>query len=150
MKTANKNKKEKVKALEDRFRGTLARDSTQRHSPGDSKEVRTLSDPLCAQIASFYRRAIQNNKGDITSMIEAIHAIPHHLGANEENAAIIHRYCPKDIDSWCPYQFAIYSGQTLPKHPNYISENCVKMILTLYQFPARSDTFHSENSFWND
>ena len=42
-----------------------------------------------AQIAFYYRLAVQRNKNDIPSIIRAINAFPLHLGANDENAASI-------------------------------------------------------------
>lgn len=44
----------------------------------------------------------------------------------------MHYYCPKGIESWCPYQSAITAGKPLPNHPNYISAECVTMILKLF------------------
>lgn len=38
----------------------------------------------------------------------------------------------EDRFSWCPYQTAIFTGQPIPNHPNYISENCVKLIMNLF------------------
>ncbi|WP_411023781.1 hypothetical protein, partial [Salmonella sp. s51228] len=69
-----------------------------------SKEVTTLSNGMCAQIASYYRRAVQSNKGNIDAIIRAINAIPYHLGANNENAAEYHRFCPDNCKSWCAYK----------------------------------------------
>ena len=80
---------------------------------------------MCVQIASYYRLAVQRNKNDITSITRAINAIHLHLGANDENAATNHRYCPYSQDSWCHYQTAIFNNCTPPYHPKYLSQTAV-------------------------
>ena len=77
---------------------------------------------MCAHIASYYPLAVQRNKNDIPSIIRAINTIPLHLGADDDNAATNHRYCPYSQDSWCHYQVAIFNNsRTPPDHPNYLS-----------------------------
>ena len=87
---------------------------------------------MCAQIASYYRLAVQQNTNDIPSIIRAINAIPLHLGANDENAATNHRYCPRCQDSWCLYQAAIFNNRTPPNHPNYLSQTAVGLIFSTF------------------
>lgn len=134
--------KGKKKSIAAKYKSTLSRGSTVRKTWGDtSREIRTLSEAMCGQIASYYRKVVQSNIGDIDTIINAVHAIPYHLGANDTNAEY-HKFCPKKIDSWCTLQVAILSGQTPPTHPNYISNNCVDMILTLFeQFGYDSPSF---------
>ena len=80
----------------------------------------TPSDAMCGQIASYYRLAVQRNKGNIHSIIQAVNAIPFHLGANDNNVEEYHRYCPLTKDSWCQYQAAVFDDKAPPHHPNYL------------------------------
>ncbi|KAI6654474.1 hypothetical protein LOD99_870 [Oopsacas minuta] len=69
MKDKKLSKKEASKQLEAGYRGTLKRQSTPReswtHSTSESLEIKHLSDAMCGQIASYYRLAVQRNKGDV-------------------------------------------------------------------------------------
>ena len=97
---------------------------------------------MCGQIASYYRLAIQRNKGDINAIIKAIKAIPYHLGANDTNAEDYHRFCPFEQNSWCQCQSAKYDKKPLPHHPNYLSEEAVNIILDLYdEFKLTTPSF---------
>ena len=87
---------------------------------------------MCAQIASYYCLAVQRNTSDVPSIIRAINVIPLHLGANDDNAAINHRYCPYRQDSWCQYQGGIFNKHTPPHHPNYLSETAVELIFNTF------------------
>lgn len=122
------------RVLNPKYKGTLVRDSNLRESWGQSsKEIRTLSEPLCGQIALYYRRAVQKNSGNVQQIIRAIHAIPYHLGANDSNAAENHRFFPDNSESWCRYNAAIYSSREPISHPNFISEKCVNTKLHLFK-----------------
>ena len=85
---------------------------------------------MCAQIASYYRLAVQRNTNDIPSINRAINAFPPHLGANDEDTATNHRYCPRCQDSWCHYQDAAFNCRTPPHNPNYLSHTAVDLILS--------------------
>lgn len=122
--------------LSKKYRGTLQRDKTLRQSWAEitsSKEIKTLSEAMCAQITSYYRRAVQSNKGNMKAILQAIRAIPYHLGANDDNCEEYHKYCPDTSDSWCKYKSAVHTGKDIPVHPNYLSDDCVKLILKLYE-----------------
>lgn len=62
------------------------------------------------------------NVGNIDDMLNAIHPIPYQLGVNDDNADEFHRFCPKNADSWCKYQAALYSGRDVPYHPNFLNK----------------------------
>ena len=129
--------KQASKELESEYRGTLKRKSTARsdwvESSSGAVEIGHLSDAMCAQVASYYRVAVQRNRGDIQSIIQAVTAIPLHLGANDNNADENHRFCPFTKDSWCQYQAAKFANKPLPHHPNYLSEAAVKIIFDVYE-----------------
>ena len=88
---------------------------------------------MCVQIASYYRLAVQRNKGNTDAIIKAVKAIPYHLGANDENAEEYDRFCPFEEYSWYQYQSAKYVKKPPPHHPNYLSEEAVNIVLELYE-----------------
>ena len=111
-------------------------------SSGPSIEIKHLSEAMCGQIASYYRLAIQRNKGDIDAIIKAVKAIPYHLGANNTNAEEYHPFCPFEQHSWCQYRSAKYNNKPLPHHPNYLSDDAVNIILDLYdEFKLTTPSF---------
>ncbi|KAI6661844.1 hypothetical protein LOD99_9796 [Oopsacas minuta] len=83
---------------------------------------------MCGQIASYYRLAVQRNKGDVQAIIRAIKAIPLHLEANNKNAVNNHQYYLSIQNSWCQYQAAIVDKKPPPHHPNYLSHDAVNII----------------------
>lgn len=117
--------KEITSKLKTKYKGTLVKDSTSRQSWGDnnSKEIKTLSVGMCAQIATYYILAVQRNKGDIAQIIRAIQAIHYHLGANDENAKRI------------PSTVQIILNLGVLKRQQYILESC---FLLIQIFLARS------------
>ena len=130
-----KSRKEAGKILAPEYAGTLRKSSKTRESwksSANSVEIKYLSESICGQIASYYRLAVQRNRGDTDAIIQAVMAIPYHLGANDDNSKDYHRFCPFATDSWCQYQSAKYNKQPLPHHPNYLSEEAVNIILELY------------------
>ena len=132
---SGKSKKEASKILAAEYAGTLRKVSKTREiweSSSTSVEIKNLSEAMCGQIASYYRLAVQRNKGDTQAIIKAVKAIPYHLGANDDNSEEYHRFCPFEKDSWCLYQSAKYNKKPSPHHPNYLSEGAVKIILDLY------------------
>ena len=70
----------------------------------ESREIKFLSDEACSRITSFYQLAVKQHPGNPGDILEAVKAIPLHLGANEETASVNHRFCTKWVDSWCRYQ----------------------------------------------
>ena len=139
MKEKRMNKQEVNKTIGKKYVGTLKADSKVREgwkgeSTMKSVAIRHLSVAMCAQIASYYRLAVQRNTNDIPSIIRAINAIPLHLGANDENPATNHRYCPHRQDSWCHYQAAIFNNRTPPHHPNYLSQTAVDLIFSTFNY----------------
>ena len=141
-----KSKKEASKILAPEYAGTLKKVSKSRESwkssSSPSIEIKHLSEAMCGQIASYYRLAIQRNRGDIDAIIKAVKAIPYHLGANNTNAEEYHRFCPFEQHSWCQYQSAKYNNKPLPHHPNYLSEEAVNIILDLYdEFKLTTPSF---------
>ena len=132
---SGKSKTEASKILRPKYAGTLRKVSKPREgwkSSSASVEIKYLSEAMCGQITSYFRLAVQRNKGDIDAIIKAIKAIPYHLGANDDNSEEYHRFCPFEEDSWCMYQSAIYNNKPPPHHPNYLSEVAVNMILDLF------------------
>ena len=124
-----------IKKLFDKeYRGRLQRSSKGRESwqSGASLEIKHLSLSMCAQIASYYRLAVQRNSGDVPAILNAIRAIPLHLSANDENAEQHHIHCPFTSDSWCRFQSSKFNGQPIPTHPNYFGEEDTDLILELF------------------
>ena len=76
--------------------------------------------------------AVIQYKGDVSSIVDAINAIPLHLGANDNNARKNHKLCPFAENSWCEYQLAIWHQEPVPHHPNYLSEQAVTYIQGLF------------------
>ena len=137
MKEKQMNKQKANKTIGKKYLGTLKADSKVREcwkgeSTKKSVAIQHLSVAMCAQIASYYRLAVQRNTNDIPSIIRSINAIPLHLGANDENAATNHRYCPHSQDSWCHYQAAIFNNHTPPHHPNYLCQTAVELIFSTF------------------
>ena len=97
---------------------------------------------MCAQIASYYRLAVQRNTNDIPSIIRAINAIRLHLGANDENAATNHLYCPHSQDSWYHFQTSIFNNRTPTHQPNYLSQTAVDLIFSTFdEFKYNKEEF---------
>ena len=88
---------------------------------------------MCAQIASYYRLAVQRNAGDVPAILTAFQAIPLHLSANDKNAEEHHRHCPFTSDSWYRYQSAKFHDEPLPTHPNYLGDEAKQLILDLFR-----------------
>ena len=135
MKTG-KSKREASKRLAPEYVGTLRKVSRTRESwksSSTSVEIKHLSEAMCGQVASYYRLAVLRNKGNTDAIIQAVMAIPYHLGANKDNAEDHHRFCPFEQDSWCQYQSAKYDKKPPPHHPNYLSEDAVNIILDIYE-----------------
>ena len=134
---SGKSKKEATKILAPEYAGSLKKVSKGRKSwkstAGTSVEIKHLSDAMCGQIVSYYRLAVQRNKGDVDAIITAIKAIPYHLGANDNNASVFHRFCPNEKQSWCQYQSAKFDKRPPPHHPNYLSQDAVNIILEIYE-----------------
>ena len=147
MKEKQMNKQEANKTIGKKYVGTLKTDSKTREGwKGEptkkSVAIHHLSVAMCGQIASYYRLAVQRNTGDVSSIIRAINAIPLHLGANDENAAANHRYCPYCQDSWCHYQAAIFNKRTPPHHPNYLSQTAINLIFSTFdEFKYNKEEF---------
>ena len=127
-------KGEVSKKIDSTFKGKLRKDSRQRLEWGSdtSMAIRTVSEAMAAQIASYYRKAVKTNVGNITAIIHSIKAIPLHLGANDDNAMDNHRFCPHSSESWCRYQAAIFSGEAPPSHPSYLSDEAVQLVQDLF------------------
>ena len=133
--TAKKSKEEIAKQLNPIFRGKLRQDSRRRGqwAYGPSKAIQTISEATAAQIASYFKLAVKKNAGDIRGIIRAINAIPMHLSASNDNAREKHDLCPKDPDTWCRYQFAKIHNLPTPHHPNYLSEDAVRVIQNVFK-----------------
>ena len=129
-----KTMKQASKMLAPEYAGTLRKVSKTRESwksSSTSVEIKHLSEAMYGQVASYYRLAVQRNKGNNDGSIKSVMAIPYHLGAND-NAEEYHRFCPFEKDSWCQYQSAKYDMKNPPHHPNYLSEEAVNIILDIY------------------
>ena len=116
------------------FKGKLRKDSTKRTQwdPKQSRAILTISDCIAAQIASYYKLAIQRNRGNVPAIIDAINAIYLHLSANDSNAESNHRNCPKGQYSWCRYQAAISNGKPIPSHPNHLSPDAAQLVAKVF------------------
>ena len=127
------------KVLDKEFRGKLQRSSKCRETwqSTSSEEIRHLSVSMCAQIASYYRLAVQRHSGNVPAILNAIRAIPLHLSANDYNAEDNHVHCPFTSDSWCRYQSAKFNGQLIPTHPNFLGADATNLIVELFRI---SDT----------
>ena len=133
--TARKSKEEIAKQLNPLFRVKLRQDSRKRGqwTFGHSKPIQINTESTAAQIASYFKLAVKRNAGDIRGIIRAINAIPMHLSATNDNAREMHELCPKDPDSWCRYQYAIIHRLPIPLHPNYLSEDAVRVIQQVFK-----------------
>ena len=119
--------------LDTQFKGKLVRKTKPRGDWGEeSVEVKFLSDEMCSRITSFYQLAVKQHLGNSAEILEAVKAIPLHLGANDENASENHSFCPKGPDSWCRYERALSSGDIPPRHPNYLGHNAVGLITKVF------------------
>ena len=56
-----------------------------------------------------------------------------HLSARNDNAREKHDLCPMDTDAWCRYQFANIHNLPTPHHPNYLSEDAVRVIQNVFK-----------------
>ena len=124
-----------AKQLDPEFKGTLQRTSKARHAwkSKPAEETRHLSLAMCAQLASYYRLAIQRNSGDTPAIIRAIKAIPLQMSAPDGNAEDNHHFCPSSSDTWCRYQLAIINSDSPPSHPNYLGEEPTSIIQNLFE-----------------
>ena len=98
----------------------------------ESIEVKFLSDEMCSRITSFYQLAVKQHLGNPGAILEAIKAIPLHLGANRDNASVNHSLCPRGVDSWCRYQRAIAEGNTPPRHPNFLGTGALEIVTRVF------------------
>ena len=126
-----------TKQLNTKYRGTVVRRTIPRDDWSTtmtipSREICHLSDAMCGSIASYYRCAVVRYRGDVARIVDAINAIPLHLGANNENASESHRLCPFEENSWCRYQLAKRQNIPTPHHPNYLSEQSVNYIQDIF------------------
>ena len=130
------SKGEITKSLNTKYFKMTKRDSGKRDQDswgkGKSREIKTISDAMAGQIASYYKQAVKRNIGDIDAIIKAIQAIPLHLSANDTNAAQNHRLCPKSATTWCPYQASIWNAQTPGHHPNYIGNEAFQLVMKVF------------------
>ena len=114
-----------------------------------SEEVKHLSVGMCAMITSYYRLAVQKNKGDVDAIVQAVNAIPLHLGANYENAKENHRLTPiqkirgADISL---ISFISASHGTI----RTIFLNKQSILYSNYSINTNTTTFYREDQFRND
>ena len=87
---------------------------------------------MCSRITSFYQLAVKQHLGNPGEILEAIRAIPLHLGANRANASVNHRYCARGVESWCRYQRAIAGEEEPPRHPNFLSVEAVGLVTRVF------------------
>ena len=135
LKNEGKSLKQASKMLSPENAGTLRKVSMTRESwksSSTSVEIKHLSKAMCGQVTSYYRLAVQRNKGNTDAIIKAVMAIPYHFGANDDNAEEYHRFCPFEQESWCQYQYAKYAKKP-PHDPNYLSEEAVNIIIDTYK-----------------
>ena len=127
--------KKGLKKVDPLFKGMIQRSSKGRESwdTKPAEEIWHLSLAFRKQIASYYRLAVQRNAGDVPSILAAIKAIPLQLSATDENAQLIHPFCPYTSDSWCRYQQAMFNSERTPSHPNYLGPEATSLIQDLFQ-----------------
>ena len=87
---------------------------------------------MCSCITSFYQLAVKQHLGNPGAKLEAIKAIPLHLGANRDNASVNHCLCPRGVDSWCRYQRAIAEGNTPPRHPIILGTGALEIVTRVF------------------
>ena len=129
-----------TKQLNAKYRGTVVRRTIPRDDWSTtitipSREIFHLSDAMCGSIASYYRCAVVRYRGDVARIVDAINAIPLHLGANNKNASESHRLCPYEENSWCRYQLAKWQNIPTPHHTTqklYLSEQSVSYIQDIF------------------
>ena len=144
--TLGRSAKSVDKELGTKFKGMLVRNTLPRGDWNTNPEVpmstssatkrgrkaKVLSDEMCSRITSFYQLAVKQHLGNPGAILEAITAIPLHLGADGENASVNHRFCAQGVDSWCRYQRAIAEGNIPPRHPNFLSVGAVELVTRVF------------------
>ena len=84
------------------------------------------------KITSLYGFVVKSRiGGDLIELRGALFGIVYHLAANDDNCNDMHKYCEKGADSFCMYQKAVVSGDTIPKHPRCISIACRDRVLDI-------------------
>ena len=149
------SEKEVAKVLDPKFRGKLVKKTHPRgdcvENPeitastasaskrgrkamvvGESRVIKLLNDEACSRITSFYQLAVKQHLDSPGDILEAIKAIPLHLGANQENTSVNHRFCTKGVDSWCRYQRAIAEGKVPPRHPSFLRLEAVGLVTRVF------------------
>ena len=85
------------------------------------------------KITYFFKLAVKQNVGKPKDILQSIRAIPLHLGANDQNAEVMHRLCPKGQQSWCRYNRAIANGIAPNSHPNFLSATSVELVQDIFK-----------------
>ena len=86
-----------------------------------SNEIILLPDNMIDKITSLYGLVVKSRiGGDLIELRGALFGVVYHLAANDDNCNDTHKYCEKGADSFCMYQKAVVSGDTIPKHPRCI------------------------------
>ena len=67
--------------------------------------IHCLSDENICKLQSYYGNAVRSNVGNLESMKRACWAVFYHSCSTDDNPQ--HDCCPKDKDTWCPYNRAL-------------------------------------------
>ena len=109
-----------LRALKNEWKGKKLSDG--KSLSGKNRLTNMLINTLVGLV--YYGNAIRAHCNSVEDMRQAIWF---HKGSTDENPT--HVFCPKGIDSWCPYQRAVHEGTvTEYKHKNNIPKVIMEVI----------------------
>lgn len=97
--------------------GTALRSTSKKHHLGGKGR---LTKTLTERMQQWYSKAIYKNKGDLSSMREAVWAIYFHMISTDDVPN--HSFCPEEKDTWCSFNLATYENKLPRPHTLYFDE----------------------------
>lgn len=73
-----------------------------------------LTDNVINTLTTYYGNAVRENCMSVDAMRKSIWAIWYHKASTDKNP--MHYFCPKDSDTWCPYQKAVRNNTVKEYH----------------------------------
>ncbi|KAJ4451366.1 hypothetical protein ANN_02828 [Periplaneta americana] len=97
-----------------------------------------LTDAVINTLTVYYGNAIRANCGSVDNMRTAIWAIWYHKMSSDHNP--VHNFCPKGLESWCPYQRAV-EEKTVDsyKHKNNLAPAIMEAIKPVFKNLVSTD-----------
>lgn len=136
-------KKECVGHVQKRMRTNLKKlkDSMKGKKLSDGKTLggrNRLTDAVINTLTVYYGNAIRANCGSVDNMRTAIWAIWYHKMSSDHNP--VHNFCPKGLESWCPYQRAV-EEKTVDsyKHKNNLAPAIMEAIKPVFKNLVSTD-----------